>query len=62
MKLCHQDSYRLGLGSPPVRGAWIEMSLAQELSGILGSPPVRGAWIEISHKNSKKRTIASRPP
>ena len=33
--------------SPPVRGAWIEITIAQSLADYLASLPVRGAWIEI---------------
>ena len=35
-------------GSPPSRGAWIEISrTASTLSASDRSPPSRGAWIEI---------------
>ena len=33
--------------SLPVRGAWIEMSIAYHLPRTLASLPVRGAWIEM---------------
>ena len=37
------------MGSPPARGAWIEIlrSLSARNVGTM-SPPARGAWIEIS--------------
>ena len=34
-------------GSPPARGAWIEMCLDKSNSLLHTSPPARGAWIEI---------------
>ena len=34
-------------GSPPSRGAWIEIFEAADSVYILESPPSRGAWIEI---------------
>ena len=33
--------------SPPVRGAWIEISGIPPLYNTTESPPVRGAWIEM---------------
>ena len=33
--------------SHPVRGAWIEMVLLEQLAIDLESHPVRGAWIEM---------------
>ena len=36
--------------SPPSRGAWIEMSIAQQVENHGQSPPSRGAWIEIPFK------------
>ena len=37
-------------GSPPARGAWIEISsVASVTSAIAASPPARGAWIEIMY-------------
>ena len=33
--------------SPPVRGAWVEISKEIGPSYTLQSPPVRGAWVEI---------------
>ena len=37
-------------GSHPVRGAWIEIPLYQELYIRYRSHPVRGAWIVIARK------------
>ena len=34
-------------GSPPSRGAWIEILCFKHLHHIIVSPPSRGAWIEI---------------
>ena len=37
------------MGSPPSRGAWIEIDEQERQALITGtSPPSRGAWIEIS--------------
>ena len=36
-----------GLGSPPSRGAWIEIKYWTALAMTSSSPPSRGAWIEI---------------
>ena len=36
-----------GLGSPPSRGAWIEIRTLPTTSRTGPSPPSRGAWIEI---------------
>ena len=36
------------IGSPPARGAWIEMGSARrDQLQPMPSPPARGAWIEI---------------
>ena len=48
--------------SHPVRGAWIEMVLLEQLAIDLESHPVRGAWIEMpcSHCSITSATVAPR--
>ena len=38
---------RKTVGSPPSRGAWIEIPRLSQLNAVITSPPSRGAWIEI---------------
>ena len=40
------------IGSPPSRGAWIEIVLVKKSSKLPRSPPSRGAWIEIVNLGS----------
>ena len=33
--------------SLPIRGAWIEICICQNVNFLMQSLPIRGAWIEI---------------
>ena len=48
--------------SPPSRGAWIEILLAQLKLVVTASPPSRGAWIEIPDPFLPKTKISLSPP
>ena len=48
-------------GSPPSRGAWIEMVNDVLRAAGLPSPPSRGAWIEIPFLRAPKGEIPSPP-
>ena len=52
MKFAVDCNSHLGTGSPPSRGAWIEIEELPDDGGLVGSPPSRGAWIEISYSAS----------
>ena len=44
------------IGSPPSRGAWIEISSpARAIHALTWSPPSRGAWIEIETNKEYSR-------
>ena len=47
MKYLIQWELRFRDGSPPVRGAWVEITTGVETYLGTRSPPVRGAWVEI---------------
>ena len=50
-------------GSPPARGAWIEMvfdAITKDKPTL--SPPARGAWIEICRDSFLKSKGYCRPP
>ena len=47
MKFCILLYFSSLRGSPPVWGAWIEISVLLSLVSVLMSPPVWGAWIEM---------------
>ena len=47
MKLRRSGMLRRLVGSPPTRGAWIEISVTSSDKATGLSPPTRGAWIEI---------------
>ncbi len=47
MKCKQNQKHMKNIKSPPVRGAWIEMTLGKRRQASITSPPVRGAWIEI---------------
>ena len=51
----------MGAGSPPSRGAWIEIRSAGDASPFSRSPPSRGAWIEIFLSHFKTRAPAVAP-
>ena len=49
-------------GSPPSRGAWIEISRTEENAPVSPeSPPSRGAWIEIFVTNMGDFAVESPP-
>ena len=48
--------------SPPLAGAWIEISSASIFSWYAASPPLAGAWIEISLAPEPGYSLGSRPP
>ncbi len=43
----YSQSFWLLLLSPPMRGAWIEIGMVNNVDEGNMSPPMRGAWIEI---------------
>ena len=49
-------------GSPPSRGAWIEILVGRPPNNTLLSPPSRGAWIEILPRASAQAFGRGRPP
>ena len=48
--------------SPPLAGAWIEISSASIFSWYAASPPLAGAWIEIQVSAGLLSSIAVAPP
>ena len=50
-------------GSPPARGAWIEIVMRLSRSDpAYSSPPARGAWIEIMKPVTLLICVYRRPP
>ena len=47
--------------SLPVRGAWIEISIAAAFGFVSSSLPVRGAWIEMRRRDAKEDSRMSLP-
>ena len=48
-------------GSPPARGAWIEINTWCTFSIMVTSPPARGAWIEIVYIAFQGETTSVAP-
>ena len=52
----------VGRGSPPARGAWIEIWIFLYDKRAAASPPARGAWIEIPRGRLSSGCSTGRPP
>ena len=62
LKFAHGANRLVHVGSPPSRGAWIEISSTFGAGRRRASPPSRGAWIEIAFTLREVKPHDCRPP